>query len=74
MGSDTLSYMRKGTCQRETSAKLNPHAKEYLLDQVQQRQNVLMGTESSSQQQVVRPKEIMKQKTTHSLAQCSLQR
>lgn len=51
------SYLRKGTAQKETSVKLNPHAKTYLPDQVQQRQNVRMGTESSSQQQVVRPKE-----------------
>lgn len=51
------SYLRKGTAQNETSAKLNPHANEYLPDQVQQRQNVLIETNSSSQQQVVRPKE-----------------
>jgi len=50
------SYLRKGTAQQKTSVKLNPHAKTYLPDQVQQRHNVWMGTASSSQQ-VVRPKE-----------------
>lgn len=53
------SYFRKNAAQNETSAKLNPHASEYLPDQMQCGHGVFMQTESSSEQQVVRPK------TTH---------
>ena len=50
------SYLRKGTAHYETSSQSSPHTNKYVSDQVQQR-HVLMETESSSQQQVVRPKE-----------------